>query len=153
MLAWITRLFGSSANRTAEIQATADKVLPFLGSAKMQVDQRDLMTPNKHVLIYCFALGCVDAAAAQQGHRLDDTSKLTVLLHLMKATSQNTDAHDISAMHGRCMTLLGEEEGQRARVTGEDCFRRWQTGEKQVAGVLGKYLASLKESPAIPDGL
>lgn len=149
MLAWISRLFGNNADRTAEIQAVADTVLPFLGSAKSQVEQRDLMTPNKHVLIYCFALGCIDAT----DNRLDDTAKLAVLLHLMKATSQNTDARDISAMHGRCQTLLGEEEGQRARITGEQCFRRWHAGEKQASATLGKYLASLRESPAIPDGL
>ena len=54
-------------------------------------------------------------------------------------------------MHGRCQYLLGEEEGQRARATGDDCFRRWQAGEKQASQVLGKYLESLAESPAIPD--
>ena len=149
MLAWISNLFGSTAIRTDGIEAVANAVLPFLRSAKMQVDQRDLMTPNKHVLIYCFALGCIDLA----GETLDDTSKLTVLLHLMKATSENADDRDISAMHGRCQTLLGEEEGQRARATGGDCFRRWQAGDKDSASVLGKYLASLTESPAIPDGL
>lgn len=152
MFAWISRLFSCNDNRAAEIEAISHELLPFLGSAKSQVDQRDLMTPNKHILMYCFAYGGIDAASGQDS-LLDETARLTVLLHLIKATAQNTDAQDISAMHGRCQTLLATEEGARARATGELCFRRWQDGEHTASAVLANYLASLPESPAIPDGL
>lgn len=152
MRAWISRLFTAGNERTAVIKAISHEVLPFLGSAKSQVDQRDLMTPNKHILMYCFAYGAIDLASGQN-RPLDETARLTVLLHLLKATSQNTDAQDISAMHGRCQTLLGTEEGARARATGEHCFRRWQEGDHAASAVLANYLASLPEGPAIPDGL
>lgn len=153
MFSWISRLFGmTTGDRTARIEAVSQELLPFLSSAKSQVDQRDLMTPNKHVLIYCFVYGGIDAAV-EQHNGLDETARLTVLLHLMKATSQNTDIQDISAMHGRCQTLLAGEEGARARATGEQCYRRWQDGDHKASAVLASYLASLAESPAIPERL
>lgn len=153
MPAWISRLFGNTTDRTAGIEAVSQEVLPFLSSAKMQVDQRDLMTPNKHILIYCFAYGCIDVANEQLAGKLDETARLAVLLRLMQATSKNTDAQDISAMHGRCQILLAGEEGARAQATGDQCFRRWQSGDRDASQVLSTYLASLAESPAIPDGL
>lgn len=142
MFDWLARLTGHTRSTRARVDASRDEILPFLHAAKSSIDQHDLMIPRKHALIYCFAIGCV--SASQSGTRLDETGQLAVLVQLMQRLS-NFDLQQGSGMLGQVMSLLGEEEGQRARATGEAQYRLWLAGDRRAANLLADYLRHVAE--------
>jgi hypothetical protein len=139
---WLARLFGRSEAPDAQVRRITDEVMPFLHAAKMSVDQHDLMIPRKHALIYCFALGSVEAASS--GNDLDETSRLAVIVQAMQRLS-NFSPHEGSGLLGQVMSLLEEEEGQRARATGREHYRRWREGDRRAANILADYLRNVPE--------
>lgn len=142
MLAWLARLFGHNQAPDAQARAITDEIMPFLHAAKMSVDQHDLMIPRKHALIFCFALGSVEASTT--GKRLDETARLAVIVQVMQRLS-NLTAHEGSGMLGQVMSLLREEEGQRALATGREHYRRWLEGDRSAANILADYLRNVPE--------
>lgn len=142
MLAWFARLFGHSEAPDARIRQITDELMPFLHAAKMSVDQHDLMIPRKHALIYCFALGSVEAS--DSGRQLDETGRLAVIVQAMQRLS-NLSSREGSGMLGQVMSQLNEEEGQRALATGREHYRRWLEGDRRAANILADYLRNVPE--------
>jgi hypothetical protein len=142
MLAWLARLFGQDEAPDAQVRRITDEIMPFLHAAKLSVDQHDLMIPRKHALIYCFALGSVEASAA--GKRLDETGRLAVIVQVMQRLS-NLSGREGSGMLGQVMALLNEEEGQRAQATGHEQYRHWLEGNRRAANILADYLRNVPE--------
>jgi len=144
MLNWLKNLF-YGPDKDSLVETSANAVLVFMRSVKSQVDQRDFMIPNHHILIYCYAYGALGIETNK--HKLDETGQLAALLLVMANLSDLT-AEDISGLMNKCITMLQEQEGKDYLREGAEHYTRWLDADPGVAGLLGKRLEIREQETA-----
>lgn len=133
------RLFKRNSPPIASPAADAEPVSAFMRAVKMATDERDLMIPKRHILIYTYAYGALSASRPEDAR--DETALLASLYWVLKHIS-GMDERDISAMLGHCAQNLHDEEGRGFAAMGRRDFQAWQSGEREAARRLGEYLRS-----------
>lgn len=130
-------LFNRKPSPATSPASSAEPVSAFMRAVKMALDERDLMIPKRHILIYTYAYGALSAALTDAAN--DETALLASLYWVLKQVS-GLDERDVSAMLGHCTQNLHDPEGREFVAMGHQDYQAWQGGEREAAKRLGDFL-------------